>query len=84
MDEIKAITFTHREVVEALIKYHDLHEGIWQLFVEFGLAATNMATGEGSNLQISPSAIVPINKIGLQKIDKETPIALDASKVNPK
>lgn len=81
MAELKTIAFDHREVVEALIKKQDLHEGIWQLYLEFGLGGVNVQTGEG---QVSPSAIVTINKIGLTKVDVETPIALDASKVNPR
>jgi hypothetical protein len=81
MAEIKTITLTHKEVVEALIKHQDIHEGIWQLYVEFGIAAGNITTGED---QASPSAIVPIKKIGLHRVDKENPLAIDASKVNPK
>jgi hypothetical protein len=81
MPEIRTITLSHKEVVEALIRYQDIHEGIWQLYVEFGIAATNVATGED---QILPSAIVPVQKIGLHRVEKESPIAVDASKVNPK
>ena len=80
MPEMKTVTLTHQEVVEALIKYQDLHEGIWQLYVEFGIAAGNIGVGEG---QVNPAAIVPIQKIGLHRVDKETPLTLDASKVNP-
>ena len=42
MPETKSITFTHKEVVEALIRYNDLHEGLWGLYIEFGLAAANI------------------------------------------
>ncbi|MEK6777752.1 MAG: hypothetical protein AABY87_12875 [bacterium] len=80
MAETKTLTFTHKEVVEALIKQQDIHEGIWQLYVEFGIAGANISTGED---QLSPSAIVPINKIGLHRVDKENPLAIDASIVNP-
>jgi hypothetical protein len=80
MPEIKTLTLSHKEVVEALIKHQNIHEGIWQLYVEFGIAAANMVMGEG---QASPTAIVPVNKIGLHRVDKETPLSLDASKVNP-
>jgi hypothetical protein len=80
MTEVKAITVTHKELVEALIKHQNYHEGIWQLFVEFGISAANIKTGED---QISPSAIVPIVKIGLIKVETESPIAVDAAKINP-
>jgi len=81
MPEIRTITLSHKEVVEALIRYQEIHEGIWQLYVEFGIAAANIATGED---QILPSAIVPVQKIGLHRVEKESLIAVDASKVNPK
>jgi len=68
------------EVVEALIKKQGLHEGIWQLYIEFGIGATNMPTGEN---QLSPCALVPVRKIGLHRVDKEGSLAIDASKVNP-
>jgi hypothetical protein len=35
------------------------------------------------NLRLCPTAIVPIKTIGLMMVDKENPLALDASKVNP-
>ncbi len=34
--------------------------------------------------KLSPTAVVPVNKIGLNRVNKENPLALDASKVNPK
>lgn len=80
MAEIKTIALNYLEVVEALIKKQNLHEGIWQLYVEFGIAAANMPTGED---QLSPCAIIPIKTIGLHRVEKEGPLAVDASKINP-
>jgi hypothetical protein len=81
MAEITQYTFSHRELVEILVKQQDLHEGIWGLYVRFGLGASNV--GE-SPAQIQPAAIIPVVEIGLQKFDKETNISVDAAKVNPK
>lgn len=81
MVEIKTFTLTYKEVVEALIKHQKLDEGIWQLYIEFGIAAANVTSGPED---VSPSAIVPIKKIGLLRVDKEGPLAIDASKINPK
>ncbi len=74
--------FSHAEVVEALIKKQNLNEGIWSLYVEFGIAAINAqhpTTGD-----VVPAAIVPIMKLGLQKAEAVSPIAVDAAVVNPK
>ncbi len=82
MSELRVLTFSHREVAEALVKKENLHEGIWGLYVEFGITAANIGTDpEGSFL---PAAIVPVQKIGLQRFKEESSLAVDASKVNPK
>jgi hypothetical protein len=88
MPEIETYVFSYKEIVEALIKLQGIHEGIWQLHVEFGLAAQNIQLVEPGmqpqqDLPVSPAAIVPINKIGITKVSKENPLAVDASKVNP-
>jgi hypothetical protein len=83
MDEIRKLT--HRDVILALIKHQNIHEGVWQLYVEFGITAGNLPVSEENqdNLRLCPTAIIPIKTIGLMKVDKEGPLALDASKVNP-
>lgn len=84
MDEPKRIALTHKEVTEALIKHQNLHEGIWQLYVQFAISAANIPTAdESQELKLCPAAIVPITQIGLIMVDKETPLSVDASKVNP-
>ncbi|MBI3015408.1 MAG: hypothetical protein HYY65_10185 [Candidatus Tectomicrobia bacterium] len=80
MAEVKQYVFSHKEVVEALVKKQGIHEGIWGLYVEFGIAAANVGPSED---QISPAAIVPIVKLGIQRFDQENNLSVDASKVNP-
>jgi hypothetical protein len=81
MPEATQITYSHRELVEILVKQQGLHEGIWGLYVRFGLGAANVGD---SPTQIQPAAIVPVLEIGLQKFDKEGSISVDAAKINPK
>jgi hypothetical protein len=64
-----------------MIKRQGIHEGIWGLFVKFGLVAANMGQSEG---EVRPTAMIPILEMGLQKFDKESNLTVDASKVNPK
>jgi len=82
MPETKQIAFSHKEVAEALIRSGNIHEGLWGLYVEFGLGATNMAPTPGGDL--NPTAMVPILKIGLQRFEKPSNLTADAKKVNPK
>lgn len=77
----QTIVTSHKQVVEALLKLHNIHEGIWGLYIRFGIAATNAGANEQ---ELMPAAIVPVMEIGLQKFDKETNISVDAAKVNPR
>jgi hypothetical protein len=76
LSETKTITFTHKEVVEALIKYQGLKEGIWQLYLEFGIAGANV---QFSPDEAHPSAVIPVKKIGLTKVDIEGLLAVNTA-----
>ena len=80
MPESTVITFTHKEVAEALIKQQNIHEGLWGIYIEFGIAAANIGVGPND---INPAAIIPIVKIGLNKQDELNNITVDAAVVNP-
>ena len=56
--------FTHKELVEKLVKAQGLHEGIWGLYVEFGLTGVN---ARPSPTERYPAAIVPVLKIGIRR-----------------
>jgi len=80
MAETSQIMFTHKEVVEALIKQQGIHEGVWALLLQFGIQGANIALGSPNPV---PAAIVPIMGIGLQKADQVTSMSVDAAEVNP-
>jgi hypothetical protein len=82
MPEVNQIFFTHRELLEMLIKKADLHEGKWVLSANFGFSAGNFGPAPD---QLSPGAIVAIIALGIQRAAAETPEAatLDAAVVNP-
>jgi hypothetical protein len=81
MAETSQLSFSYKEIVEALIKKQGLHEGIWGLIVKFGMQALNIGP---SDTDLKPAVIIPVLEIGLQKSDKETNLTVDAAKVNPK
>ncbi len=81
MAETSQIVFTFKEVVEALIKQHGVHDGIWSIFVRFGIKAANVGSSEADAI---PTAIIPLVEIGLQKGESENNISVDASRVNPR
>ena len=78
MPESGLITFTHRELVEILLKHQNVKRGLWALYVRFGLKASNVGTTEQD---LMPSAIVPVLEIGLQKGEKENSLTVDAAKL---
>lgn len=80
MPESSQITFTHKEVVSALVRASDLHDGIWGLYLEFGIGAANMGPTPDD---VNPAAIIPITKIGLQRFPNISTISVDAAEVNP-
>ena len=81
MPETTNIEFDYKEVAEALIRYHDIHEGLWGVSIKFGIQGANIGQSEGSD--VTPAAIVPILKLGLRRFDEPNNLTVDAAKVNP-
>ena len=75
-------TFSYKEVVTALIKEQNLHEGIWMLTVNFGIGATNINNPDKPD-DLNPAAIVPVTGIGLHKVDEVNALSVDAAIANP-
>ena len=76
------VTFSHKEIAEALVKYHGVHEGLWGIYVKFALGAANIQRGPDS-AEIVPAAVVPVVAVGIQRFDSENGLTVDAAKVNP-
>lgn len=81
MAEPTQIVFSHKEVAEALITQQGIHDGIWGLYIKFGIKGMNMGTSDGDLL---PTAVVPILQIGLQKFEKVNNISVDAAQISKK
>lgn len=82
MAELSQMTFSHREVAEALVKAHGVHEGLWGIYVEFGVQGANIGT-DPEKKDLMPAAIVPILKLGIQRFPEENQLTVDAAVVNP-
>ncbi len=81
MPETSQIIFSHKELVELMLKQQRIHEGICGLFIKFSLGASNVGP---TQTEVLPAAIVAVTEIGLQKFEQETNISIDAAKVNPR
>lgn len=76
----------YKELAELLIKEKGIHEGLWGIFVRFGLNAANVnfAHSEGGGKTLLPTALIPVQEIGIQRFAEATELTADASKVNPR
>lgn len=81
MPETTNIDFEFKEIAELLVRNANLHEGIWGIEIRFGISGTNLRTAAGDDL--TPVAIVPILKIGLQRFNEPNNLTVDAGKINP-
>ena len=82
MPETRIIEFKHKELAEAMVRFQNIHDGFWGIYIKFGIQGANIASGTGNDL--IPAAIVPVVNIGIQKFEKENNLTVDAAKVNPK
>jgi hypothetical protein len=83
MAEVKTYLFDYKEVAEALVKKQDIHEGLWGIYMEFGIGAANIPS-DPSQQTFLPAAIVPVVKIGIQRFDVPSSLTVDAAEVNPR
>jgi hypothetical protein len=76
--EAKVFTFTYQELAEMMVRKLGLSEGLWGVFVRFGLQAANVGPGPED---LRPAAILPVLEIGLQRLDDPSNLAVDAAEV---
>jgi hypothetical protein len=78
----KIVDFSLVELTELLVKHQKLHDGLYNLSLEFQLAVG--AVGPTPEL-ICPGAMIGVSRIGLSKTEKEKVNihTIDAAKVNP-
>ncbi|MDR3629353.1 MAG: hypothetical protein P4L42_03365 [Desulfocapsaceae bacterium] len=68
------------DLVKLLIKHYDIHEGHYDLSIEFQISLGAMgATPEN----ILPSAMIGLKRVGLTPSGVIGPLSVDASIVNP-
>jgi hypothetical protein len=81
MPEPAQYKFSFQELAEMMVERAGVQEGIWGLWINFGIAAANAGETEGT---VRPTAIVPVLEIGLQRFEKPSNLAVDAREVYKK
>ena len=77
MADATQYTFSHQALTKLLIQEQGLHEGIWMLAFQLGIGNGQAPSPTGGDTV--PATIISILSVGLQKADKEGPMALDAA-----
>lgn len=69
-----------RNLTELLIKHHDIHQGLYELRVEFqiGVGAVGPAPDK-----ILPGALFGVSRVGISPVQENGPSTVDAADVNP-
>lgn len=80
MADATQYVFSHKELVTLLIKHQGIHDGQWQLLINFGFGAANVGP---SPSEINPTAMIQIGGIGIQRTNESTGLSVDAAEVNP-
>lgn len=81
MPEPRSIVFSHRELVETLVKKQNIRKGLWGIYVKFGLSATNTRSRYQGDEQDVPTALVPVLEIGIREFDEPNSFTVNASKL---
>jgi hypothetical protein len=71
-----------RELTEVLIKHYGLHEGHYDLFMEFQVGIGGVAQ-QPESIPL-PTAMISVSKLGLTKVPTITKSSVDAALINPK
>jgi len=83
MPKPSQFNFTHKELLELMIKQCDVHDGRWMLVCNFGFAAGNFGIGPED---AAPGGLLTVQSIGISRTDDPNipaHLTLDAAEVNP-
>lgn len=81
MAETTQVMFSHQDLVKLMLKSQNIDSGHWILAANFGFSAMNAGQVDGGS-DISPAALIMVQKLGMQRVDAPTPFSVDATKLD--
>lgn len=69
-----------KELTAALVRHYGLHEGLYDLYLEYQFALGNFGP---TPAEVVPSAVIGLSKLGVSKVAQTGPLTVDAAVVNP-
>lgn len=80
MAETTQILYSHKEITTLLIKEKNLHEGLYDIALEFQIMVGSVGPTPET---IMPGAVLGVSRIGITKVLQTGINTVDAAKVNP-
>ena len=80
MENVSQYTFELKELSEMLLKQKGIKEGLWDIGVNFKMAALLAGPDEASS---RPTMMVSIDSLLLTRVKEVTPMTVDASTLGP-
>lgn len=78
------ILVSYKDLAKLMVKHEGLHEGLWGVYIRFGLRAANIPVQVEEHTSVMPAAILPILEIGIQPFAQATDLTIDAAVENPR
>lgn len=78
------ILVNYKDLATLMVKQQGLHEGLWGIYVRFGLRASNIPVQHEHGTSLMPTAILPLLEIGIQPFSEANDLTVNAAIVNPK
>jgi hypothetical protein len=72
---------SHKGIAALLVKHYELHEGLYDLMVEYVIGMGKVGPDPGAPV---PGAMVGMNRLSLTKAKVAGPQTVDAAEINPK
>lgn len=82
MAENTQTMYALKELAELLIKHQGIHEGFYELSIEFQMAVGGVGIAPSPE-HVMPGAMLGVSRIGITKVPINTPLSVDASQINP-
>lgn len=83
MSKADKIEYSNKELVAALLRDKEIHEGHWVLAAKLTFSAMNIGqAADGSDA--SPAGVVALAGIQLENVPAPLPFSINAAEANPK
>lgn len=77
----QALSLDLKDITEILVKHFGLHNGKYDISIEFNIGVGAVGPNEQSRL---PGAMIAVSRIGVMQANQDGPATVNAAEINPK